>query len=325
MQNVKVDRDKYIGGSDIPILMNISPFKTRWELLQEKAGLVENNFEGNQYTEYGNVLEPKIRDYINESQKDKFVEGKDIIEDIRCHTDGINKKAVLEIKTTSQIHEKLEDYKTYLVQLLFYMQYTKRKSGVLAVYKRPEDFNEEFDVSRLTIYEIDIKNYKELLEEMNLAVDDFRNDLRRIKENPFLTETDLEPQELVEKAKRLEKLEKELESYNKKLEERDNLKLEIKNDLDKIGKKQFKTSIYKFTRVADGKDTIIENFDEDKFKNENEELYKKYSHEEVSTIFDLDKFKEENEEKSKEYITTSVKKGKAGYLKMTSIAGEINE
>ena len=77
MQNVKVDRDKYIGGSDIPIMMNISPFKTRWELLQEKAGLVENTFDGNQYTEYGNVLEPKIRDYINESQKDKFVEGKD--------------------------------------------------------------------------------------------------------------------------------------------------------------------------------------------------------------------------------------------------------
>lgn len=92
MQNVKVDRDKYIGGSDISIIMNISPFKTRWELLQEKSGLIENEFEGNQYTEYGNVLEPKIRDFINESQKDKFVEGKDIIDDIRCHTDGINKK-----------------------------------------------------------------------------------------------------------------------------------------------------------------------------------------------------------------------------------------
>lgn len=336
MQNVKVDRDKYIGGSDIPILMNISPFKTRWELLQEKAGLVENNFEGNVYTEYGNVLEPQIRDFINETQKDKFVEGKDIIEDIRCHTDGINKTTVLEIKTTSQIHEKLEDYKVYLVQLLFYMQYTKRKKGKLAVYFRTDNFDEsmhikehnfdyEFKEKYLTVYDIDIKDYKNLLEEINLAVDEFRNDLRRIKENPFLTEADLEPQELIEKAKRLEELEKELESYNEKLEERDNLKLEIKNDLDKIGKKQLKTSKYKFTRVADGKDTIIENFDEDKFKSENEKLYKEYSHEEISTIFDLDKFKEEYEEKAKEYITTSVKKGKAGYLKMTSIVGEVNE
>lgn len=325
MQNVKVDRDKYIGGSDIPIMMNISPFKTRWELLQEKAGLVENTFDGNQYTEYGNVLEPKIRDYINESQKDKFVEGKDIIDDIRCHTDGINKKTVLEIKTTSQIHEKLEDYKVYLVQLLFYMQYTKRKTGMLAVYSRPEDFNEEFDVSRLTIYEIDIKDYKDLLEEINLAVDDFRNDLRRIKENPFLTEADLEPEELINLAKKLEEAEKELSGYDELVKKRDNLKSQLKDKLDEIGKKQLKTSNYKFTRVADGKDTITEVFDEDKFKEANEDLYKEYSHEEVSIIFDLDKFKEEHEKEAKEYITTSVKKGKAGYLKMTGITGESDE
>lgn len=325
MQNVKVDRDKYIGGSDIPILMNISPFTTRWELLQQKAGLVENTFEGNQYTEYGNVLEPKIRDYINESQNDKFVEGKDIIDDIRCHTDGINKKTVLEIKTTSQIHEKLEDYKVYLVQLLFYMQYTKRKKGILAVYSRPEDFNNEFDVSRLTTYEIDIKDYKDLLEEINLAVDDFRNDLRRIKENPFLTEADLEPEDLINLAKELEETEKELSGYDELVKKRDNLKVQLKDKLDEIGKKQFKTSNYKFTRVADGKDTITEVFDEDKFKEANENLYKEYSHEEVSIIFDLDKFKEEHEKEAKEYTTTSVKKGKAGYLKMTGIVGESNE
>ena len=41
--------------------------------------------------------------------------------------------------------------------------------------------------------------------------------------------------------------------------------------------------------------------------------------------FDLEKFKKENDEISKQYITTSVKKGKSGYLKMTSIAGESNE
>lgn len=325
MQNVKVDRDKYIGGSDIPIIMGISSFKKRWELLQEKAGLVEDTFEGNIYTEYGNVLEPKIRDFINQDLKDKFVEGKDIIGDIRCHTDGINKTTILEIKTTSQIYSTLEEYKVYLVQLLFYMKYTKRKKGKLAVYERPENFNKDFDESRLTIYDIDIKDYKPLLDEIDLAVDDFRNDLRRLKENPFITETDLEPKELIEKAKRIEELEKELKIYEEKVKERDNLKLELKVDLDRIGKKQLKTSTYNFTRVADGKDTIIENFDEEKFKKENDELYKKYSYEETSIIFDLEKFKKENDEISKQYITTSVKKGKSGYLKMTSIAGESNE
>ena len=47
MQNVRVDREKYIGGSDIPIIMGISQFKTRFDLLLEKAGLKENTFDGN--------------------------------------------------------------------------------------------------------------------------------------------------------------------------------------------------------------------------------------------------------------------------------------
>ena len=36
-ETVKQDRDKYIGGSDIPIIMNLSPFKRRYDLLLEKA------------------------------------------------------------------------------------------------------------------------------------------------------------------------------------------------------------------------------------------------------------------------------------------------
>ena len=264
MQNVKVDRDKYIGGSDIPIIMNISPFRTRWELLQEKAGLIQNDFKGNQYTEYGNVLEPQIREYINQTQKDKFVEGKDVIGDIRCHTDGINKTTVLEIKTTSQIHEKLEDYKVYLVQLLLYMENTKRKKGILAVYSRPDDFKEEFDVSRLTTYEIDIKDYKELLEDINLAVDDFRNDLERLKENPFLTESDLEPSDLIELANELEVVGSQLTNITTKYND---LKNQMINKLIEKRKKKFKSNKLRFTRVADGEDKSVEIFDEEKFKN----------------------------------------------------------
>lgn len=292
MQNVKVDRDKYIGGSDIPIIMNISPFKTRWELLQEKAGLIENDFNGNQYTEYGNALEPKIRDYINEFQKDKFVEGKDIIGDIRCHTDGINKTTVLEIKTTSQIHYNLDDYKYYLVQLLFYMKYTKRKKGILAIYPRPKDFNEEFYDINLITYDVDIKDYKDLIEEIDLAVDDFRNDLRRIKENPFMSETDLEPVELMEKINELKEVEEELKGYDKLVEKKDYLKTEIKKCMDNIGKRSIMSDFAKITRVADTKDTEVEVFDIERFKAENEALYE-------------------------EYLKTEIKKGKSGYLKMT--------
>ena len=42
--DVAEGRDKYIGGSDIPVIMGLSPFKTRWQLLLEKAGLEESSF-----------------------------------------------------------------------------------------------------------------------------------------------------------------------------------------------------------------------------------------------------------------------------------------
>ena len=164
-KSVNEDRDKFIGGSDIAVIMNLSPFKKRFDLLLEKAGLKENDFEGNEYTEYGNVLEPKIRDFINEKYSKNFVEYKKINGDIRCHLDGYDEDmeiGVLEIKTTSQIHDNLDDYKVYLVQTLFYMQETNKNKGMLAVYHRPDDFNEIVDKTTLSVYGIDINDYKDL-------------------------------------------------------------------------------------------------------------------------------------------------------------------
>ena len=34
--DVSQDRDKYIGGSDLPIICGISKFKTRWQLLLKR-------------------------------------------------------------------------------------------------------------------------------------------------------------------------------------------------------------------------------------------------------------------------------------------------
>ena len=192
MQDVRIDRNKFIGGSDIPTIMNISPFKKRFDLLLEKADLLENEFEGNIYTEYGNILEPKIREYINKLKNTNYIEYKKIDGNIRCHLDGFNEVSVLEIKTTSQVRKKVSSYKKYLVQLLFYMQTMKVDKGVLAVYERPRDFCEEFHEERLQVFDIDIKDYEELLKDINAAVKRFIEDLEKVKENPFLEEWELE-------------------------------------------------------------------------------------------------------------------------------------
>lgn len=292
-KSVKDDRERYIGGSDSPIILGISPFKTRYELLLEKAGLKEDNFEGNEYTEYGNIMEPKIREYINKEYKMNFIEGKHIIDDIRCHTDGEDGNNVLEIKTTSQIHEKVDDYKIYLVQLLFYMQYTKKNNGWLAVYERPEDFNEEFDKNRLNVYSVFKEEYEDLLEQINQAVEQFRIDLQKLKENPFLTEEDLLPIDLTKISYEIIALENKLKEYKKMEQEQKELKEQLKKAMEEKGIKSWQTpNGAKITLVEDGKDKEVMKFNEKKFMEENQDIYNNY-------------------------LETKIQKGKNGYVLIT--------
>ena len=292
-KSVKEDREKFVGGSEIAVIMGISPFKTRYELLLEKAGLKEDDFEGNQFTEYGNMMEEKIRSYINEKYDTAFVEGKHIEGDIRCHTDGENKDYILEIKTTSEIHENIDDYKTYLVQLLFYMYHAKRHLGMLAVYERPEDFNEEFDKERLHIYSVKIEDYEELIYKINNAVDQFRIDLQKLKENPFLTEEDLLPIDLTKISYEIIVLENKLKEYKKIEQEQKELKEQLKKAMEEKGIKSWQTpNGAKITLVEDGKDKEVMKFNESKFKEENEDIYNSY-------------------------LETKIQKGKNGYVLIT--------
>ena len=297
-QNVTENRNLYIGGSDIPIIMGISPFKKRFDLLLEKAGLQENDFKGNEYTEYGNVLEPQIRDYINKGLKNPFVEDKKIIDDIRCHVDGYNNKdTILEIKTTSQIHTDVNGYKIYLVQLLFYMHIYNVNKGQLAVYNRPSDFNTEFDSARLGQYEIKLKDYKDLVEEILQAVEQFRIDLQKVKENPFITEEELQPKELIQLSNKVLEFEQKLADFKVLEAQYKDVKTKLYEEMEKHNIKKWTTNNgVQITRVLATPETTSKElvFNVDKFKEENQELYKSY---------------EEEQE--------VVKKCKAGYVKIT--------
>ena len=185
--SVNQDRDKYIGGSDIPIILDMSPYTTRDQLLRLKAKLETDESSDNPYTLYGEVMEEKIRGYINtlpEFESDPFVEGKHIEEGdpigFRCHTDGENDSTILEIKTTSNIDKNLEIYK---VQLCFYMLRTERQNGILACYLRPSDFNETFDKDRLTIIKFTLDDFviSGLVDKINNGIKLFIEDLKKLK------------------------------------------------------------------------------------------------------------------------------------------------
>lgn len=302
-ETVKQDRDKYIGGSDIPVIMNLSPFKSRFDLLLEKAGYKEDTFEGNVYTEYGNKLEPFIRDWINANIREDLVykEGKHIREaedgeiiGVRIHTDGENDNCILEIKTTSQIYESVDDYKLYLVQLLFYMVNTGKEKGLLAVYERPEDLSEEFESKRLQLFDIKLDDYKELCSDIGDACENFINDLQKVKDNPFITEEELLPTEITDITARILAFESQLD-YLKSIEKKiKDDKARLKDAMQACGVKSWTTpNGYKITLVPDGEDKADKKFNPDKLKAEDPDTYNKY-------------------------LEDTIVKGRAGYVKITA-------
>ena len=295
MQDVTKDRDKYIGGSDIPVIMGLSPFKTRWQLLQEKAGIVENDFAGNEYTEYGNVMEEKIREHINVWYGYNFQEDKRINGRLRYHADGYDSNGfILEVKTTSHIYDSVDDYKMYLVQMALGVEMFDAVKGILAVYERPEDFDEYFDPDMLHIYEIDRDAFDNLYQtEIQPAIEHFCEDWDRLKENPALTEEDLQPGEIQQLARSIIALEQRLKAYKQLEELRKKEMAELKAAMERNNIKSWQTPEgVKITLVADGKDKVVKEFDTDTFAIENPEIYARYQIEKI-------------------------KKGRAGYVKVT--------
>ena len=309
-ESVKQDRDKYIGGSDIPVIMELSPFKSRFDLLLEKAGYKEDAFSGNVYTEYGNTLEPVIRDWINSGSKDKFIEGKhtreagaDEVIGVRIHTDGENSNTILEIKTTSQVYDSVYDYKLYLVQLLYYMVLTDKEFGILAVYERPSDLSTDFESKRLHLYKVVRDEEQGLIDEINAAIERFIEDLIKVKENPFITESELLPVEIPDITSRILAFESQLD-YLKQVEKTvKSEKDRLKKAMQAAGVKSWTTpNGYKITLVDDTPDKKVSEdyFNIERVKADLPELFK--------SIEDGG-YMEKRE---------SIKKGKSGYILITA-------
>lgn len=309
-ESVSKDREKFIGGSDIPIIMELSPFKSRFDLLLEKAGYKKNDFDGNVFTEYGNTMESKIREHVNSELISTFVEGKHIMDvpkdwnehpngmRIRCHTDGEIDDAILEIKTTSQIFDSLDDYQIYLVQILFYMAMTGKETGLLAVYKRPDDMDETFNADNLQIWEIHMTDHHALLDDIKNAVSRFLDDLQKVKSNPFITEDELLPAEIPEITKRIIAFEQQV-SRMKELEKKiKDEKDRLKTAMERAGVKKWETpNGYKITLIPDSDDKVEqeESFNAERFMAEHPELVEQYT--ETKAV---------------------IKKGKKGFVRITA-------
>lgn len=240
-------------------------------------------------------MEPKIRDWVNAVYDMNFKEDKKIKGFIRVHTDGTDRKnkAILEVKTTSLIHEKAEDYPYYLCQLLLEMDLYGYERGILSVYERPADFDETFDPLRLFNYDIVKSDWADFLATIWEAINQFRLDWLRLAENPFLTEQDFMETDIVTVADKVLALETQLDAMKQTEADLKAAKAELKELMESHNVKSWSTpNGYKITLVPDGEPTEKEVFDEERFAYENPDLFADYMH-------------------------TIVKKGRAGYVRIT--------
>lgn len=142
INDVETNRHLYIGGSDLPSILRLNKQygKSLIEFAKEKLKITPSEFKGNEYTRYGQIMEPLVRNYINEMFGYTFKEDS-IIDNNRMYRgncDGLdkNKKVLLEVKTFGT---KL-DIKLYEPQCQFYMDLFDIEECLLVGYKRPVDF-----------------------------------------------------------------------------------------------------------------------------------------------------------------------------------------
>ncbi|WP_342504222.1 YqaJ viral recombinase family protein [Lysinibacillus sp. FSL L8-0126] len=216
-KNVTENRRAFVGGSDVPIILGLSKYKTQFELAKEKMGLAPTVFQGNEYTVYGQTMEPQIRDYINVINETNFqpdtVINKELC--IRGNCDGADKTELLllEIKT----HGKKPTMEVYKAQMQLYMYVFDLPAGWLALYERPDNFDAEFDPELL---KIEVIHFDEAYANQILqAIELFWKRCEALKQQPEMSEAGFysitleEKNEIAIVASEVEKFELQIQSF----------------------------------------------------------------------------------------------------------------
>lgn len=140
-------RNQGIGGSDIPVLLGLSPYKTVLDLYREKTGQYTLNQGTSKYVKAGKYLEPAILKWTLDELKAEELQNYYFIDDnqplMRGTPDALIKRdgtsSVLEIKSTLSATLQKQAPKTgtfppqhYLCQLQFYLSLCKYETGYLS-------------------------------------------------------------------------------------------------------------------------------------------------------------------------------------------------
>jgi putative phage-type endonuclease len=140
------EKQKGIGGSDVATILGLNPYKTPFTLWLEKTGQIEPPTLNNEYIEWGNLLEPVIREKFAketgfEVYENHWVMLHDTHDFMVANVDGevINstgEKGILEIKTAGErMRDQWENGPPhhYMLQLQHYLAVCDYSYGYIAV------------------------------------------------------------------------------------------------------------------------------------------------------------------------------------------------
>lgn len=276
-KNVTEKRTQYVGGSDVPVILGLSKYKTQFELAKEKAGIVVPEQISNPYINFGNKMEPTIREYINTMNSLNFHPETFIDKDdyIRSNVDGIDNEneILLEIKT----HGTKPTVAVYEAQMQLYFHQTGCDYGWLAMYQRPTDFDLEFDSSLLKIKEVERDEGQ--IEKILDTIETFWIRVEYLKEKPDMTETEYYSvgNDVNKLVARVERFELEMLDFNKKVKQLKEQQKEFREllyqKMEEQDIKKIDTGDIVITRILP---TTRKSVDSTKLKKELPDIYNKY-------------------------------------------------
>jgi putative phage-type endonuclease len=287
------EQQKGIGGSEISSVLGINRFKSKFELWLEKTGQVKKPFLTSEAVEWGNLLEPVVRDKFRAVTgfkvfKNNFVLQHDIHDFMIANVDGevidpsFGGRGILEIKTTGSHNAKdwvngCPDY--YMAQVQWYLGCTGYEYAYIAVLIGGQNF--KYFLIERDDYIIDI-----MIKEAMVFMDMVRNHIPPeiggsqtesewlLSAFPEAIEEEISiPYELERMAQEYVEIQEEIKEKTKKAEELKNkIRLEAK-DVKVLKGELIKISMPTIKKVL---------FDSKKFQEEHPDLYAQYKTKESS-------------------------------------------
>lgn len=283
----KQGRGDFIGGSEVATILGINPFKSKFLLWLEKTGQTAASPVSGEAVEWGNLLEPVIREKFKQETGFKVYQNNFVLQhdtypfmlaniDGECLDPAFSGRGILEIKTTGEHNRKQWESGVpvyYLAQIQHYLAVTGYEYAYCAVLIGGRTFKyflidrDEYIIDKIITAEIEFMEHIHKMIPPQIGGSKVESEWleeafpEAIDEEMFISPA-------------IEELALEYQSLSVQVKDKTKRMEEIKNHIRLVGK-EFKT--LRGTQILINMPTVNKIlFDSKKFSSEHPELYNNY-------------------------------------------------